>query len=252
MRVGAVNYLNAKPLIEGLDGEPGLELSLDLPSRLADRLAAGQLDVGLIPVIEYLREPGYSYIPEIAISSHGPVRSVKLLSRTPIPAIRTLALDEGSRTSATLALILLKKIWRLSPATMPLPMNIPLDNIHADALLLIGDRAMQTDAVRFRHCLDLGQKWAEWTGLPMVYALWAVRAGVDVAAEPFLQAKQRGLKRLNAIAEQEARKLGLDPDDCRQYLGESIRYDLGPDELRGLRCFQSHAADLGLAPGPKT
>src|SRR5262245_41641341 len=109
IRVGAVNYLNSKPLIERLtDFAPQFELSLDLPSRLADQLAAGAIDVGLIPVVEYFRGSGYSFVPNIAIASHGPVLSVTLFSRVPLAEVRSVALDEGSRTSAALAQILLR------------------------------------------------------------------------------------------------------------------------------------------------
>src|SRR5258707_13835114 len=100
LRVGAVNYLNAKPLIERLtDYAPNIELSLDLPSRLADQLAVGEIDVGLIPVVEYFRGANYSLVPNIAIASRGPVLSVTLFSKKPWVEIRSVALDEGSRSS---------------------------------------------------------------------------------------------------------------------------------------------------------
>ena len=117
LRVGAVNYLNTKPLIERLtDFAPPIELSLDLPSRLADRLAAGELDVGLIPVVEYFRGDGYTVVPDIAIGSRGPVLSVTLFSRVPWARDPPVALDEGSRTSAALTQILLRKRYGVNPA----------------------------------------------------------------------------------------------------------------------------------------
>src|SRR5690349_12556900 len=104
IRIGAVNYLNTKPLICDLEElAPEAELVLDVPSRLADLLAAGELDVGLIPVIEYFRAGDYSIVPDIAIATRGPVLSVTLFSRCPWQQIRTVALDAGSRTSAALA-----------------------------------------------------------------------------------------------------------------------------------------------------
>ena len=116
IRVGAVNYLNTKPLIERLsDFAPTIDLSLALPSRLADQLAAGEIDVGLIPVVEYFRGDNYSFIPNIAIGSRGPVLSVTLFSRVPWTEIRSVSLDEGSRTSAALTQILLKKRYGLNP-----------------------------------------------------------------------------------------------------------------------------------------
>src|SRR6266849_3046254 len=110
IRIGAVNYLNTKPLIEGLEElAPEADLVLEVPSRLADSLAEGRLDVALIPVIEYFRAGTYSIVPNIAIASRGPVLSVTLFSRVPWEKIRRVALDEGSRTSAALCQILLRK-----------------------------------------------------------------------------------------------------------------------------------------------
>ncbi|HMP17988.1 MAG TPA: hypothetical protein PKD72_13255 [Gemmatales bacterium] len=110
IQIGAVTYLNTKPLIYQLDQlAPEADLVLDLPSRLADALAKGQLDVALIPVVEVFRGQGYLIVPDIAIASHGPVLSVTVFSKVPCSAIRTLALDEGSRTSAALVQVLLRE-----------------------------------------------------------------------------------------------------------------------------------------------
>src|SRR5881409_2541171 len=110
IRIGAVNYLNTKPLIYDLETlAPDAELLLDVPSRLADLLAEGRLDVALIPVIEYFRAGTYTIVPDIAIASRGPVLSVTLFSKAPWPEIRSVALDEGSRTSSALARIVLEK-----------------------------------------------------------------------------------------------------------------------------------------------
>src|SRR5262249_17941478 len=123
IRIGAVNYLNSKPLIEDLELlAPDAELVLDVPSRLADLLADGRLDVALIPVIEYFRAGTYTIVPNIAIASQGPVLSVTLFSRVPWMQIRRIALDEGSRTSSALAQILLHKRYGIEPQIMPLPL----------------------------------------------------------------------------------------------------------------------------------
>src|SRR5438445_2840989 len=134
IRVGAVNYLNSKPLIERLtDFAPAIELSLDLPSRLADQLAAGQLDVGLIPVVEYFRGSNYTFVPNIAVASRGPVLSVTLFSRVPWPEIRSVALDEGSRASAALTQILLCKRNGIRPRIEPLPIYTAADQVGTEA-----------------------------------------------------------------------------------------------------------------------
>jgi chorismate dehydratase len=246
LRVGAVNYLNTKPLIERLtDFAPNIELSLDLPSRLADQLAAGELDVGLIPVVEYFRG-GYTFVPNISIASRGPVLSVTLFSKVPWPEIRTVALDEGSRTSAALTRILLEKRYGVKPVVQALPIDAPADHLTTDAVLLIGDRAMRACLPGFRYSYDLGEEWTAWTGLPMVYAVWAVRRGVELgeAEAAFRRAKEYGLAHAGEIAQREAAALGLDPGFCRRYLANILRYDLGPQELAGMRKFRELVEEL--------
>ena len=196
LRIGAVNYLNSKPLIyefEELAAEA--DLVLDVPSRLASDLAEGKLDVALVPVVEYFRHPGWSIVPDIAVASQGPVLSVTLFSRQPWPAIRRVALDEGSRTSAALTKILLQMRHQVRPEYIPLPLDSQAESVEADAVLLIGDRAMRACLPGFTYAYDLGQEWHDWTGLPFVYAFWAVREGVDLGdIEPaFQEAKRRGI-----------------------------------------------------------
>ena len=251
LRVGAVNYLNSKPLVERLtDFAPSIDLSLDLPSRLADQMAAGELDVGLIPVVEFFRGDGYTFVPNIAIASRGPVLSVTLFSRVPWPEIRSVALDEGSRTSAALTRILLKTRHGLHPRFEQLPIDAPAEDADTDAVLLIGDRAMRACLPGHRFAYGLGEEWTAWTGLPMVYAVWAVRGGVELGAteKAFHRAKEHGLSRTGAIAQREAAALGLDAGYCRRYLDTLIRFDLGPPELAGLNRYRELAAELGLAP----
>jgi chorismate dehydratase len=251
VRVGAVAYLNTKPLIYQLDAlAPQAELTLDVPSRLADRLAAGELDVALIPVIEYFRGDGYTVIPDIAIASRGPVLSVTLFSRVPWPEIRSVALDAGSRTSAALAQILFRERYHIHPTIRALALDEDAESVDADAVLLIGDRAMKACLPGFRYSFDLGEEWLRWTGLPFVFAVWAVRPGanlrgVDAALQ---EAKVRGLENVGRIAESEAGPLGLDAGFCRRYLETLLRFDLGPEELAGLQRFYDLAVTFGLAP----
>ncbi len=250
IRIGAVSYLNTKPLVFELDTlAPQADLVLDYPSRLADQLAQGQLDVALIPVIEYFRAGVYSLVPNIAIASHGPVLSVTLFSRVPWSEIRTVALDEGSRTSAALAQVLLRKKHGVRPQVCPLPLDQNADNVDADAVLLIGDRAMHACLPGFRYAFDLGQEWHDWTGLPFVYAVWAVRPGVDLGSvlDALYESKRRGIENAGAIAAREAPALGLDAGFCRRYLANIIRFDLGPRELAGLHHYYMLASELGLA-----
>src|SRR5436309_12470716 len=157
IRIGAVSYLNSKPLVHELETlAPQAELVLDYPSRLADQMAQGELEVALIPVIEYFRAGTYRLIPNIAIASQGPVLSVTLFSRVPWTGIRRVALDEGSRTSAALTQILLRMRHGIHPEVLPLPLGDQAEEADADAVLLIGDRAMRACLPGFAYAYDLG------------------------------------------------------------------------------------------------
>jgi chorismate dehydratase len=251
IRIGAVNYLNAKPLICDLEQlAPDAELILDVPSRLADLLSEGSLDVALIPAIEYFRSGTYTIVPDIAIASRGPVLSVTLFSKVPCSQIRRVALDAGSRTSAALTLILLRKRYGVSPLIQPLPMTQPAEQIDGDAVLLIGDRAMRACLPGFAYTLDLGQEWFDWTGLPFVYAFWAVREGVDLGGvcQALAEAKRLGCERIGTIAHEAAPQLALDAGFCRRYLANIIHFDLGAREQAGLHYYYTLACELGLAP----
>jgi chorismate dehydratase len=251
VRIGAVNYLNTKPLICDLaELAPEAELILEPPSVLADMLAAGRLDVALIPAIEYFRAGSYTVVPDVAIASRGPVLSVTLFSRVPCPAIRRLALDIGSRTSAALTQILLRKRYQTQPQMQPLEWDQKSEDLDVDAVLLIGDRAMQACLPGFPIALDLGQEWFEWTGLPFVYAFWAVRQGAELGsvADALQQAKLRGCARTGQIAHEEAPRLGLDAGFCRRYLANILHFDLGNREQAGLMHYYQLACELNLAP----
>lgn len=250
IRIGAVSYLNTKPLVHELSVlAPQAEVILDYPSRLADQMTRGELDVALIPVIEYFRAGTYRLVPNIAIASQGAVLSVTLFSRVPWTEIRRVALDEGSRTSAALTQVLVRKKYGIQPEIGPLPLDRKAEDVDADAVLLIGDRAMHACLPGFRHAFDLGQEWHDWTGLPFVYAAWAVREGVDLGPvlDAFYEAKRRGIENAGPIAAREAPGLGLDAGFCRRYLANIIRFDLGPRELAGLHHFYMLASELGLA-----
>lgn len=254
MRVGAVSYLNSKPLYHRLrEFAPGISLTMEVPGRLADRLASGELDVALIPSIEYLRGAslGYEIIPGFAVAARGPVRSVKLFSRVPFERIGRLALDEGSRTSQALVRIWLDARHGVRPERIePLPLGTPVLESTADAALVIGDRAMKVPAAAFAHVVDLAEAWVELTGLPFVFALWVSRGGLDLGDLPRALARSRaeGIARADDLARQHGPRLGLDFQTCYDYLTRTLSYDLGEPELEGLRRFAQMAARLGLAP----
>ena len=251
LRIGAVAYLNARPLIFSLARcAPRAEIVVDLPSRLADALAAGELDVAMIPSIEYARHPGYTIVSDACIACDGPVRSVKLYSRVPIERIRTLALDEGSRTSAALTRILLKERFGINPATCPLPIGTQVDAISSDAAVVIGDRGMLPANGEFHTVWDLGEEWSGWTGLPFVFAMWIARPGVDLRGWGVILAAAHddGLTRLEEIARLDAPALGIPQADCLSYLRDHLRFHLGDRQRQGLQKFYELAGRHGFAP----
>ena len=155
VKIGAVNYLTTTPLVYGLETlAPHAEVVYDLPSRLADRLASAELDVALIPSIEYFQDPSYTVVSDACIGCRGPVLSVKLFSRVEVDEIRSLALDEGSRTSAMLVQIMLSERCGVEPTLEPLPLGCSPKDTTADAILLIGDRAISPPEEHYKVTWD--------------------------------------------------------------------------------------------------
>ncbi len=249
VRVGAVNYLNTKPLIYQLDRlAPQAKLILDLPSRLADGLRDGRFDVALIPSIEFFADPAYTIVSDACIACRGPVLSVKLFSRVPADRIRTLALDEGSRTSVALVRILLRERYGIEPRLEPLPIGNSVADTSADAVLLIGDRAIHSPRQPFAEVWDLGDEWCRWAELPFVFAMWVARSdtdlhGIDAALS---QARDLGVKHLAEIAAAEAAPLGLTRPECLSYLRDNLYFYLGPRERQGLELFREQAKSLEI------
>ena len=252
LQVGAVNYLNSKPLVYGLrERLPGADLVFDLPSRLADGLEAGRFDVALIPSVEMLRNPSYQIVSDAVIACRGPVLSVKLFSRVPLAEIRTLALDEGSRTSVALVQILLLQRYGLQPALQPLESAKSLGETDTDAVLLIGDRAIHSPAGPFAAIWDLGDEWWRQYQLPFVFAMWTARPEVAVdeqLTQALRQARDSGVAAIEGIAAAESAALGLTIPECIRYLRDNLHFVAGPDEMRGLEFFRQQAADLQLVP----
>ncbi|OHB93587.1 MAG: hypothetical protein A3E19_04960 [Planctomycetes bacterium RIFCSPHIGHO2_12_FULL_52_36] len=263
LRVGAVPYLNTKPLVAGIEGGRGVELRLAVPSQLPDLLERGELDVALIPSIEYLRGRPFFVVPDTSIASRGAVESVLLFLRVPrVRDIKRVALDESSLTSSTLVRIILQERYGLrlsSVEYIPWPRNQDINDTQADAVLVIGDNAMKMAISRGTlqrapttavcPTLDLGAEWKALTGLPFVYALWVTskKGLVDSTRRLLNEAKRRGLAALPEIARREAKRLGLEPGFCLRYLSENICYELGEEEIAGLRQFYRYALSMGLA-----
>lgn len=251
-RVCAVSYLNTSPLVWGALNGPQkglLDLTFAIPSICADRTAAGDADVGLVPVIEMYRH-GLEIVSDVCIACRGDVRSIYLIAHRSLEEVRTLAVDLGSRTSVQLARIILWKRYGVRPELIPMEPDLTRMLEEADAALVIGDPALAIDPSEVDlPCLDLGREWAELTGLPMVFAVWA---GRGVAAWPELAgileaSRQYGLGELDAIIKTEAERRGFGEELVHQYLTRNVWFHLGPEERQGLAQYLSLVRELDAA-----
>jgi len=231
-------------LIEGIHALlPNADVVLDYPSRLADGLSAGDLDVALIPSVEYFRGNGYHIISDACVAARGPVMSVKLYCRVHPGEIRSVAMDEGSRTSAALARVILAERYGVYPEAESLSLGSLTTDSSADAVLLIGDRAMHTPDEHFVEVMDLGQMWNDWTGLPFVFAMWVARddADCDGIAEALNESRDRGLRAIHRIAKTESPRLNITEQTTITYLTENLSYYLTSAERNGLNLFRQLA-----------
>ena len=252
LRIAAVSYLNAVPLIWGLKHGPAREqFQVDylLPSVCADELRAGRAQASIIPSIEYQRIPGLRVVPGLCIASAGPVRSVMLIARRPVPEIRNVALDTSSRTSACLTQILLRKHFGIEPRFVASPPDVSSMLRDCDAALLIGDPALATDFPGL-DVYDLAELWKAMTGLPFVFAFWAVRkeAATDEVVRAFQASAQYAFQHLDEMVAEESARTRLPAALVRTYLTENIDFDLDEENLAGLRLFYSLAKELDLIP----
>lgn len=247
LRLDAVSYLNAAPLVYGLDLEPRFELQRAVPSRVAERLHEGLSDLGMIPSIEYARGE-YAIVPGVAIASRGPVGSVALFLRGPLQYVRRVALDTSSRTSVALTKLLLRERLGRDPEYVAMAPGVDAMLEGCDAALVIGDPALYYAGQAER--LDLGAAWSERTGLPFVWAFWAGRPGALRPADVLRlqQALEEARQALPEIA-----RAWSPGDPARAALNESylrtnIVYALGQAERDGLSAFYARAAAAGLIP----
>jgi chorismate dehydratase len=252
LRISLVDYLNSAPLgwyfLHGPRREH-FEVVPSSPARCADDLAAGTVDVGLIPSIEYQRIAGLTVIPGIAVAAAGPVRSVLLVRPKSRPAIRTVALDTSSRTSAVLLELLLRGWFGIVPELIPHSPDLDAMLSRCDAALLIGDAALRLQPEGFE-IVDLAATWVAWQQRPFVFAFWACRPGLEAdvrgLVEEFHEAKAWGLGAREEIVAAYARRLALDPAFLRRYLQENIDYQLSASHVEGLETFYRLAYESRL------
>ena len=273
LRVSIVQYLNTAPLVWGFTHGPlqgRYDLSFTVPSQCAQQLAAGEADVAIIPAIEYQRIPGLVALPGMAIASPHAVRSLLVISKTPIHQVRRLALDSSSRSTAALVRLLAAGAWQ-SAGAAPIEFTAAAPDLAAmlasnDAALVIGDPALR---LAERHdagqpldsglphsalrVYDVVSEWRAWTGKPAVLAIWAARRSAispGLLAD-FQASKQYGLAHLAEIAANAAATLGLPQTHLERYLRENIDYSLDQENRAGLQLFFERAAAAGLIPAAR-
>ena len=242
LKIGCVQYLNAKPLIFGYEGA----VHFDHPSRLAKLLSEGGIDVALVPTYELMRKPEYDVADGVAISANGAVYSVFLAYRGDLKDVKTVSLDTASLTSVNLIRCILAEFHGMSPEYVA--WEICADENAAQ--LLFGNQAIdfrQTQGAEY-HYLDLGEEWMKQTGLPFVFAVWLIRRDVEnapAAACELRKLKEQGLGCIPEIVRREKR---YDADFETRYLSHYIRYDLGGAEKAGMGKFRELLLKHGLIP----
>jgi chorismate dehydratase len=249
-RLGAVSYLNTRPLVFGLETRDDVRVRFDVPARCADLLEGGLIDLGLIPAFEYARHTDYLAVPGVAIASCGAVESVALFTRRDMADVRSIALDISSRTSANLVRVLCAEHFHIEPAFTPASPQLASMLDTADAALIIGDPALFADPALLAGAgsrgpgagvnkIDLGEVWTRLTGLPFVWAFWAGRAD---AAPPAIcrllrDTRDRGVAAIDVIAQREAPADAARQSLIARYLQRAIAYDLDGPFLDGLTTF---------------
>jgi chorismate dehydratase len=240
LRIGCVKYLNARPLIHGWEDN----VLLDHPSALCSQLSHGELDVALVSSFEFLRNPIYRIIDGVSISSEGPVYSVVVAYRGQFADLRKIELDPAAETSGNLLRCLLAEL-NLSPVIRSTP-----SDSEKSARLLIGDQAIRfrqqhRDAFQY---WDLGEQWKQLRGFPFVYALWLARAEVKnpkAIADQLRQLRDENLRSIDNVIAGQAE---FDPEFCRRYYRDHLRFSFGEDEKKGLRAFAKLCQKHKLLP----
>jgi chorismate dehydratase len=261
LRLGRIGYINCYPVYGAIDRgivESPAELVTGTPSELNDLLAAGELDVSVISAVEYARNSAaYHLLPDLAISSDGPVQSVALFARRPVEELDggAILLSASSRTAAFLLQLLCQELWHVRPRFAEARAEAAdlgsLAGLPHDGVLVIGDSALVlAGRGTYPYRYDLGEAWQRWTGLPFVFAVWAARRGVDHAAVAaahgaLLAARAWGLAHLDELARQAAEVTGVAQPACLEYLS-GLDYGLSYRHLEGLTSFLRRLSARGM------
>jgi chorismate dehydratase len=250
--VAAVSFLNARPLIEGLEEDPGIHLISDVPSRLLETLIEDRASVALCPVIDFQLSPvELSIVPAGAIGSDGPTLTVRVFSQLPMEEVVQVQTDGDSHTSVALLKVVFNELYQRVPEVQTLASTDVNGSASPPAtVLLIGDKVVRNrpDPGLYGHEIDLGEAWRQMTGLPFVFACWMARADSDLGALPSILARyrDRNRDRSSEIAAAHAMPSGWHEDLAQKYLGDILRYEIGPRELEAIELFWSRCHELGL------
>lgn len=250
MRVASVSYLNALPLIWGLDRDPQIELDLAVPSRLIDHLRDGASDIALLPTIDYQRLENLQIVPAGGIGCDGHTLTVRIFAKQPIETIRTLGCDPDSHTSVALARIILAERHGITPEFVDLQRATGKPD---EALLLIGDKVVCNEPQGFDHQYDLGDEWKQMTGLPFVFAVWTAPAGIDLGILPrrLEQARLEGLQHVDQIVtSSSAINRGWPVGLARDYLTKYLKFEIGPRQIEAIEKFHALAFKHGVIKQP--
>jgi chorismate dehydratase len=278
LRISIVQYLNTAPLVRGFTHGPlqgKYDLSFTVPSLCAEALRSGAADVAIIPAIEVQRIPNLVILPDLSIASKERVRSLLIVSKSPIREARHIALDESSRSTQALSKILCDARWLISPEFFQAAPDLATMLATADAALLIGDPALRLAIAAEEHvtpgrdgalvctgaqvglpqfaklCLyDVVHEWWQLTERPAVLAVWAARPEIatpEIAAD-FSASLAYGLAHLPEICSEASRELQLPEKELSLYLRTNIDYSLDGENLKGLNEYFAQAARLGLIP----
>ena len=254
-KISVVQYLNSVPLVWGmLKGEQQGRYDLDFttPAACADAVSRGKAALGIIPSIEYQRLERAKILSGISIAAKDEVKSVLLLCKVPIEKIKTVAVDNSSRTSAALLRILMRKFYaRFVTVTPSVPKPAEMLK-RADAALVIGDPALSYTG-EVPEVYDLAAEWKKFTGLPFVFALWVGHEDARPARfrKDFEDSRAYGLAHIDDIAAEYAPKVNMRPAGVKVYLTQNIDYSLDDENRKGLRLFYKLAREAGIIPVEK-
>jgi chorismate dehydratase len=272
-KVSIVRYLNSIPLAWGILEGPqsaGFETVLSTPAECADQLAQGRVDIGIIPSIEFQRIQGSKIVPGPAVACRHRVRSVLLVSEKPLWKVRTVAADSGSRTSVALSKIIFDEFFHVRPDFQTAEPNLEHMLKKCDAALIIGDNALKfmeenerpdaekqkallRDGAEPLYVFDLVERWKFLTGLPFIFAFWAVRKGFNDnhAVAALRDSRDYGVSHIPEIAARYAEKLSMKKEFLQEYLEQNVFYYMDEAELEGLSLFYEKAARVGAIKSPR-